>query len=190
MKFSCNLTSIKRGRGITSGLLASASKLINKIPIGSVVNSVIDALPVELHLPGGYQYCGPGTDLKTRLSRGDTGINKLDKACKDHDITYYKHKDTKNRTVADSILANKAWERVKSTDASLAERAAALAVAATMKGKTIVGGGKRRKGKRKSTKKRGRGSTKRNSRGKKRTSVYQMVKKGKGLYLKPYRNVY
>jgi hypothetical protein len=28
------------------------------------VNSLINKLPVELHLPGGYQYCGPGTKLK------------------------------------------------------------------------------------------------------------------------------
>lgn len=191
MSLICKSATVKSGRGITSGLISSASKLIRKIPIGSVVNTVIDALPIELHLPGGYQYCGPGTDLKTRLSRGDPGINKLDQACKDHDIAYSKHSDTENRKVADKSLASRAWERVKSKDASLAERAAALAVATAMKGKTMIGGGRRRKGKRKPSTKRGRGVTKRKSRGKKKnTSVYQMVKKGRGLYLKPYRNVY
>ena len=44
-----------------------------------LVNSIIDKLPVELHIPG-YQYCGPGTKLKERLARGDPGINPLDAA--------------------------------------------------------------------------------------------------------------
>ena len=30
----------------------------------------------------GYQYMGPGTHLKTRLKRGDPGINRLDKIAK------------------------------------------------------------------------------------------------------------
>lgn len=46
--------------------------------------------------------------------------------------------------MADKILAEKAWNRVKSTDTSVGERAAALAVTAAIKGKTAVGGGKRR----------------------------------------------
>lgn len=48
------------------------------------VNSLIDKLPVELHLPG-YQYCGPGTKLNKRLKRNDPDVNELDKACKEHD---------------------------------------------------------------------------------------------------------
>lgn len=42
-------------------------------------------LLLELHLPG-YQYCGPGTKLAKRITRGDPGINPLDAACKEHDI--------------------------------------------------------------------------------------------------------
>ena len=49
-----------------------------------IVNSLIDKLPIELHLPG-YQYCGPGTRLDQRLARGDPGLNPLDAACKQHD---------------------------------------------------------------------------------------------------------
>ena len=41
----------------------------------------------EFHWPG-YQYMGPGTHLKTRLARGDPGINRLDKIAKQHDINY------------------------------------------------------------------------------------------------------
>jgi hypothetical protein len=41
-----------------------------------ILNSVINKLPVELHIPG-YNYCGPGTKLSKRLSRGDKGVNDL-----------------------------------------------------------------------------------------------------------------
>ena len=185
---SCKFTTRKRGRGITS-LLTGA---INKIPVGAIVNTAIDALPIELHLPGGYQYCGPGTKLKQRLDRGDPGINKLDQACKEHDIAYSKHSDSANRSIGDRVLAEKAWQRVKSSDASIGERAAALAVTAAMKTKTSIGGGRKRRG-RKIRNKRG-GNIKRKRTGRKKRSknqsLWSMIKSGRGLYLKPYRRVY
>lgn len=58
-----------------SGLLTTLGKAA-----GAVINKAIDLLPVEIHAPGNYQYCGPGTDLAKRLPRGDPGINKLDAA--------------------------------------------------------------------------------------------------------------
>lgn len=154
MDFSLRRASVKRGSGIASTFLSSAAKILRKIPIGGLINTAIDALPVELHLPG-YQYCGPGTKLQTRLSRGDPGINELDRACKAHDIAYSEFHDSVNRRTADKTLAAKAWERVTSKDASLGERAAALIVGSAMKGKTIVGGGKCKRGKRKTAKKGG-----------------------------------
>lgn len=102
-----------------------------------LLNSVINKIPFEMHLPG-YQYCGPGTKLAKRVARGDKGINPLDAACKDHDISYTKYSDGKERSDADRELLKKAWKRVKSRDASLAERAAALAVSTAMKGKLAV----------------------------------------------------
>ena len=39
---------------------------------------------------------------------GYQGVNKLDNACKEHDIYYSKYKNTKARNVADDILASKA----------------------------------------------------------------------------------
>lgn len=185
----------KRGSGLASSLFTGASKILGKIPVGAVINSVVDALPVELHLPGGYQYCGPGTNLKQRLSRGDPGINKLDQACREHDISYSKYSDTDNRAVADRLLARKAWERVKSGDANLGEKAAALAVATAMKTKTAVGGGgrRRRQVKRKRGRKRGGNLNKKRRVNKKKRSVkrsvWSMVKAGQGLYLKPYQRV-
>lgn len=106
-----------------------------------LVNWLIDHLPVEVHLPGGYQYCGPGTKLAKRLARGDPGINGLDKACKEHDIAYSKTNDVAARNVADRELADRAWERVRAPDASLAERAFALGVANIMKAKAAMGSG-------------------------------------------------
>lgn len=186
--------SYKEGRGITSSLISSASNFLGKLPIGSVINTAIDALPVELHLPGGYQYCGPGTKLRERLKRGDPGINELDRACKDHDIAYSKYSDSTNRADADSTLASQAWRRVISSDATLSERAAALAVSAAMKAKTVVGGGRRKRKSKTPIKKGGnvkkRKPNKKVSRKKKvkgKSSTWTMVKSGKGLYLKPYQ---
>ena len=129
--------------------------------LSSALNKAIDLLPVELHIPGGYQYCGPGTKLSKRLARGDPGINKLDQACKAHDIAYSKYKDSENRRRADQELAEKAWQRFKASDSSLGEKAAAWTVTTAMKAKSKFGGGQRKK------------------RAPKR--------KGKGLYLKPYK---
>ena len=57
---------------------------------------------------GKYSYCGPGTKVKKRVSEGYQGVNKLDNACKEHDIYYSKYKNTRARNVADDILASKA----------------------------------------------------------------------------------
>lgn len=112
-----------------------------------ILNSIIDKLPFELHFPG-YQFCGPGTKLEKRLERGDRGINELDSACREHDIAYNQHKGDKERREADRILSRAAWKRVKSSNAGIGERAAALAVTAAMKGKiglSKVGAGLRKK---------------------------------------------
>lgn len=194
-RFSYNLTPMKRGRGLTSSALTIFKKAFNSLPTGSLVNTAIDALPIEVHLPGGYQYCGPGTKLHKRLARGDPGINKLDEACKSHDIAYSNYTDTERRLIADRALAEKAWQRVKSSDASVGERAAALAVTAAMKTKTALGSGLRKR-KRISRRKRvsGGGNKKRRhnknktKHGKKKCNKCTHKKtNGRGLYLKPYR---
>lgn len=106
-----------------------------------LVNSLINNLPVELHVPG-YQYCGPGTKLAKRLARGDPGINPLDAACKEHDIAYSKNRENLTaRSAADKALAERAWERVRAADASIGEKAAAWAVTNIMKTKRKFGMG-------------------------------------------------
>lgn len=117
-----------------------------------LLNKIINKLPFELHLPG-YQYCGPGTKLTKRLARGDPGVNPLDAACKQHDIAYSENReDISGRNAADRILAERAWERVRSKDAGLGEKAAAWAVTNAMKLKSTFGMGLRRKASRKKTK--------------------------------------
>lgn len=117
----------RRGRGI----------------ISSTINKAIDSLPVELHI-GGYNFCGPGTKLKKRLTRGDKGVNRLDEACKIHDIAYSKFKDSKRRQQADKELAERAWRIFKASDTSASEKATAWIVTTAMKTKSKFGGGVRR----------------------------------------------
>jgi Phospholipase A2-like domain len=116
------------------------------------VTDALAKIPTELHIPG-YQFCGPNTKLKERLAAGNKGINPLDAACKQHDIFYSKEKDNIKRHQADQILAEKAWKRVKSSDASAGEKLAAMLVTGAMKAKVKVGGklkvkvaGKKKKG--------------------------------------------
>lgn len=119
------------------------------------VNSLIERLPFEVHLPS-YQYCGPGTKLKKRLQRNDPGINQLDRACREHDIAYSNNTDVAERNRADNILAAKAWQRFKSRDAGLGERAAAISVSGIMKAKSAMGAGagmKKKKNQRKQQRK-------------------------------------
>jgi hypothetical protein len=119
----------------------SPKKAINKRYRGEgVVNSLINKLPFEIHIPG-YNYCGPGTKLSKRLARGDQGVNKLDEACKEHDIAYNNHEDLKERHKADIVLLGKAKERFHSLNASLGEKTAALGVASIMKAKVKLGMG-------------------------------------------------
>ncbi|KAK5648391.1 hypothetical protein RI129_003283 [Pyrocoelia pectoralis] len=118
----------------------------SKVRGGSgLVNTLINKLPIELHLPG-YQYCGPGTKLTKRLERGDPGINPLDAQCKEHDISYRDSKDLESRHRADRILERKAWDRLKASDATMGERAAALTVGSIMRAKRKLGMGVKRRG--------------------------------------------
>lgn len=164
------------GSGLISGIAGA---------VGSIINKAIDILPVEIHFPG-YEYCGPGTDLEKRLSRGDSGINKLDAACKVHDIAYSNYKDNKNRSLADKALVERAWERVKASDSSLGEKAAAWAVTNIMKAKTAFGGGRIKNKVCKCKKSKNKPKKKKQSSKKVKRNIKKQKRSGKGLYLKPY----
>ena len=64
-----------------------------------------------------YSACGPFTKHKERIKEfkrtGDTRYiyrNELDKACFQHDSAYADHKDLINRTEADKVLRDKAYD--------------------------------------------------------------------------------
>jgi len=100
---------------------------------------LLSKIPFELHIPG-YQYCGPNTNLKKRLLRGDPGINPLDSACKQHDIFYSNNKSKDARHIADNILAEAAAQRITAPDSSIGERLSAMLVTGAMKAKVKLGG--------------------------------------------------
>lgn len=179
----------KVGRGLVGKAL---KRMVPFVP--TVINRAVDALPVELHLPG-YNFCGPGTKLQDRLSRGERGINQLDEACREHDIAYAKYKDNEHRQAADRVLAGKAWKRVTALNSGVSERAYAAAVAAAMKAKSALGGGlccrrKRRSGtssgKTKKNTNRNKSTADRSSAGAARKRTVK-PKTASGLYLRPYR---
>lgn len=107
---------------------------------GGLINTLIDKLPIELHLPG-YNYCGPGTKLEQRLQRNDRGINPLDEACKFHDLAYSQSSDISKRHEADRLLDSRALERFRAGDSSFGEKLAALGVSSAMKTKLKLGMG-------------------------------------------------
>ena len=67
-----------------------------------VLNTMVNKLPFELHLPG-HSFTGPGTRLDNRLNPDRTPkpwskpINRVDEAAYNHDLCYDKHQDTKTR---------------------------------------------------------------------------------------------
>ena len=102
--------------------------------------SLIDNLPVELHIPG-YNFCGPGTKLAKRLARGDKGVNLLDKACLQHDLQYSSTKDPSARHAADIVLADRAKEIRKRKDIGFGQKLAAFTVNKIMHAKVKMGAG-------------------------------------------------
>lgn len=118
-----------------------------------LVNTFINKLPFETHLPG-YQFCGPGTKLSKRLELNHKGINKLDQACKFHDIQYNQHKDLTSRHRADKVLEKQAFKRLSSKDSTLSEKTAALIVGNVMRLKQKFGMGHSSRRKRKNVRRR------------------------------------
>ena len=96
------------------------NKIIN---MNNVINKFLlagDKFMPEMHLRQPrfvYSACGPFTRHKERIkefkSTGDTRYiyrNELDKACFQHDSAYADHKDLINRTKADKVLRDKAYD--------------------------------------------------------------------------------
>ena len=68
----------------------------------SFLNSLVNKLPFQMHLPG-HNFTGPGTKLYKRLNPDGTPkewsipINRVDNAAYHHDLCSSKHDDTKTR---------------------------------------------------------------------------------------------
>ena len=69
---------------------------------GSFLNTLVNKLPFEMHLPG-HNFTGSGTKFYKRLNPDETAkewsipINGVDNAAYHHDLFYSKHDDTKTR---------------------------------------------------------------------------------------------
>ena len=96
----------------------------------------------EKHIPGGYNYCGPGTRLDLRLDSnenpkaGEEPINKVDKACYKHDLAY-KNESIRNRQKADVDLIHDLNEIEQPT---FGERTSRSVIKNAMKSKIAFGG--------------------------------------------------
>ena len=97
--------------------------------MNNVINKFLlacDKFMPEMHLRQPrfvYSACGPFTRHKERIKEfkrtGDTRYiyrNELDKACFQHDSAYADHKDLINRTEADKVLRDKAYDIASSPE--------------------------------------------------------------------------
>ena len=95
-----NNRTMKRGNCSVCG--TTKTQFVKSSKGGSVLNKMINSLPVEMHLLG-HNFTGPGTKLNKRLNADLTPkewskpINRIDKAAYHHDICYLKNNDTETR---------------------------------------------------------------------------------------------
>ena len=91
---------MKRGTCVICG--TTKMQFIKAPADGSLLNKVINNLPVEMHLPG-HNFTGPSTKLNKRLNpdltpkKWSKPINRVDNAAYHHDICYLKNNDTTTR---------------------------------------------------------------------------------------------
>ena len=95
-----NNRTMKRGNCSVCG--TTKTQFVKSSKGGSILNKMINSLPVEMHLLG-HNFTGPGTKLNERLNADLTPkewskpINRIDKAAYHHDICYLKNNDTETR---------------------------------------------------------------------------------------------
>lgn len=90
-----------------------------------------------------FYFLYTGTNLNKR--QGEEGVNKLDAACKAHDIEYQTKTD---RYLADKNLEKEAAKRIVASDSSFGERMASTGVFLTMKAKRMLAKSRQRRAKR------------------------------------------
>ena len=92
---------MRRDQCVTCGTIKC--KFVKKEVAGeSFLNSLVNKLPFEMHLPS-HNFTGPGRKLNKRLNSDGTPnewsmhINRVDNAAYHHDLCYSEHDDTKTR---------------------------------------------------------------------------------------------
>ena len=92
---------MRRGQCITC--MKTKTQFVKKeVAGGSILNTLVNKLPFEMHLPG-HNFTGPETKLYKRLKQDETTkewskpINRVHNAAYHHDLCYSKHDDTKTR---------------------------------------------------------------------------------------------
>ena len=111
---SKNSRIMKSSQCITCGL--TKTQFIKRDATGgSFLNTLVNLLPFEMHLPG-HNFTCPGTKLYKRLNEDGTPkewripINRVDNAGYHHDLCYSKHDDTKtgnevcHKTILDELI--------------------------------------------------------------------------------------
>lgn len=156
---SITTVTTKNGKNMLRGTCTicgknKASFMSNKGGGGFSLNSLVNNLPVELHMfaekgedvPGGsfnnqqkYSYCGPGTKYEQRTREGYKGINELDSMCKLHDKFYQENTDTKTRNISDLALAHRAAEIAKNSMYDDTQRRDSAFISGIMKNKARFG---------------------------------------------------
>ena len=92
----------RRKTGICLTCGSNKSQFIKTNQGRGLINSAINKLPFEMHLPG-HNFTGPGTNLKKRLDEHlnpkawSQPVNRVDQAAYHHDVCYLKNKDTATR---------------------------------------------------------------------------------------------
>ena len=105
---SKNCRIMRRGQCITCG--KTKTQFIKRDATGgSFLNTLVNKLPFEMHLPG-HNFTGPGTKLYKILNPDGTSkersipINKVDNAAWHHDLCYSKHDETRNEVCDKTML--------------------------------------------------------------------------------------
>ena len=92
---------MRRGQCITCG--KNKTQFVKKeVAGGSFLNTLVNKLPFEMHLPG-HNFTGPRTKLYKILNPDGTPkewsipVNRVDNAAYHYNLCYSKHDDTKTR---------------------------------------------------------------------------------------------
>ena len=142
---SKNNRNMLKGKCVICGTVKNKFIKIN----GGNLNSIINKLPFEIHLPG-HNFTGPGTNLKKRLKNPygippnfnpqewSKPINRVDEAAMNHDICYLQNEDRKTRN---EVCDKRMLQDLKIINPTIRERIDKTIVGNIIKAKVAIGMG-------------------------------------------------